>query len=50
MLARYHIRLAHHMYNAAIDVELLDEALDALGRLKGLTKFVNIEKRRLDAQ
>jgi hypothetical protein len=41
---------AHHMYNAAIDVELLDEALDALGRLKGLTKFVNIEKRRLDAQ
>jgi hypothetical protein len=41
---------AHHMYNAAIDVELLDEALDALGRLKGLTKFVNIEKRRLDSQ
>ncbi len=34
---------AHHMYNAAFDVELLDE----IG-LKGLTKFVNIEKRRLD--
>ncbi|KAL7490854.1 hypothetical protein ACHAWT_000922 [Skeletonema menzelii] len=40
---------AHHLYNAAIDTELLDEALDALGMLKGLTKFVNIEKRRLDA-
>lgn len=40
---------AHHLYNAAIDTELLDEALEALGMLKGLTKFVNIEKRRLDA-
>ena len=40
---------AHHMYNAAIDTELLDEALEALGMLKSLTKFVNIEKRRLDA-
>lgn len=40
---------AHHLYNAAIDIELLDEALEALGMLKGLTKFVNIEKRRLDA-
>jgi hypothetical protein len=39
---------AHHLYNAAIDTDLLDEALEALGMLKGLTKFVNIEKRRLD--
>jgi len=35
----------HHLYNAAIDTDLLDEALEALGMLKGLTKFVNIEKR-----
>ena len=40
---------AHHLYNAVVDTELLDEALQALGMLKGLTKFVNIEKRRLDA-
>lgn len=40
---------AHHLYDAAIDIELLDEALDSLNRLKALTKYVNIEKRRLDA-
>jgi hypothetical protein len=28
----------------------LDEALAALSMLKGLTKFVNVEKRRLDAE
>eukprot|EP00985_Skeletonema_marinoi_P001473 scaffold581_cov127-Skeletonema_marinoi.AAC.24 len=39
---------AHHLYYAAIDTDLLGEALEALGMLKGLTKFVNIEKRRLD--
>ena len=36
------------MYDAAIDPALLDETLEALGMLKGLSKFVNLEKGRLD--
>ena len=41
---------AHHVYDAAIDTALLDEALEAIGMLKGLTKFVNLEKGRLDRE
>lgn len=41
---------AHHVYDAAIDLTLLNEALEALGMLKGFTKFVNVEKGRLDRE
>mmetsp|Transcript_25251 Transcript_25251/g.53361 ORF Transcript_25251/g.53361 Transcript_25251/m.53361 type:complete len:310 (-) Transcript_25251:64-993(-) len=41
---------AHHMYEAAIDTALLDETLSAIGMLKRLTKFVNLEKGRLDRE
>lgn len=41
---------AHHMYDAAIESAVLEEALEALGMLEGLAKFVNVEKRRLDAR
>lgn len=40
---------AHHLYNAAIDVALLDKSLESINQMKQLTKFLNIEKRRLDA-
>ena len=39
---------AHHMYDAVIDTSLLDESIDALNMVQSLSKYVNLEKQRLD--
>ncbi|KAL7527520.1 hypothetical protein ACHAWF_002209, partial [Thalassiosira exigua] len=40
---------AHHLYDTAIEAAVLDESLEALGMIEGLSKFVSLKKRRLDA-
>ena len=40
----------HHQYNAALDIELLQESLDAMNVIEGLARYVSVEKWRLDAK
>ena len=39
---------AHHTYDAVVDAKLLEEAVDAFDSIDSLSKFVNVEKNRLD--
>jgi len=39
---------AHHYYDAVVDPELLSESLDALDSVEALSKFVKVEKNRLN--
>lgn len=40
----------HHQYNVALDIELLEESLDAMNVIEGLARYVSVEKWRLDAK
>jgi hypothetical protein len=41
---------AHHYYNAAVDPQLLSNAVDALETIEVLSHFVEVEKNRLEEQ
>mmetsp|Transcript_46540 Transcript_46540/g.68786 ORF Transcript_46540/g.68786 Transcript_46540/m.68786 type:complete len:211 (-) Transcript_46540:128-760(-) len=41
---------AHHYYNAVVDGQLLTEAIDAVDSIQTLSRFVEVEKNRLDEQ
>ena len=41
---------AHHYYDAVIDSEFLQEAIDAVETLDGFRRFVQVERNRLDNQ
>jgi len=39
---------AHHTYDAVVDANLLDEAMQAFESIQSLAKFIKLEKKRID--